>query len=467
MKLKPYPEYRDSGVPWLGQIPVRWETRRNGRLFSQRVETGFPELPILEVSLKTGVRVRDMDDVTRKQVMSDPDKYKKAVQGDIAYNMMRMWQGAVGMAPTDGLISPAYVVARPYQSTESRYYSYLFRTGDYMDEVNKYSRGIVSDRNRLYWGDFKQMPSAFPPSEEQRKIADFLDAHGLLMRRLIQTKLRLIELLNEQKQAIIHQAVIRGLDPNAPMKPTGLDWVPEVPKHWEVKALKRIGRFRSGVGFPVIEQGKMDLELPFFKVSDMSSADNETSMTQADSSISHETAATLGATVFPEGTIVFPKVGGAMLTNKRRFLGHPSCIDNNMMGCVVHHADNGYVFLLLCQIDLGLLSKPGPVPAIGEGEIREIRSAWPPIREQREIVLYIKKESATLDAAIDHARREIELIREYRTRLISDVATGKLDVRGVKLPDMGDETAGPVPLEPENGAMEELLATGEAHDANL
>ena len=168
-----YLEMKETGLPWLPKIPAHWEVRRNGRLFGIRKETGYPELPVLEVSLRTGVRVRTFENGTRKQQMTDRSKYQRAIQGDIAYNMMRMWQGAVGVVPTDGLVSPAYVVVRPYTETVARYYTYLFRTAAYMHEVNIYSRGIVPDRNRLYWESFKQMPSAFPPAEEQRLIAEF------------------------------------------------------------------------------------------------------------------------------------------------------------------------------------------------------------------------------------------------------------------------------------------------------
>jgi type I restriction enzyme, S subunit len=145
-----YPAYRQSGLSWLPEIPLTWAVRRNGRLFSQRNQTGYPELPILEVSLRTGVRVRDFNGAQRRQMMSDRDKYKRAVKGDIAYNMMRMWQGAVGVAPVDGLVSPAYVVARPSPGTSADYYSHLFRTSAYMGQVDTYSHGIVKDRNRLY-----------------------------------------------------------------------------------------------------------------------------------------------------------------------------------------------------------------------------------------------------------------------------------------------------------------------------
>ncbi len=244
--LKPYPTCKESGLPWLGMIPAHWEIRRNGRLFVQRNETGFPDLPILEVSLKTGVRVRDFATSNRKQVMSDREKYKCARQGDIAYNMMRMWQGAVGVAPVDGLVSPAYVVGRPLSETNSRYFEYLFRTVAYMSEVNKFSRGIVSDRNRLYWEDFKQMPSPFPPPAEQALIARFLDHLDRRVRRYIRDKRRIVDLLNEQKQAIIHRAVTRGLDLNVSFKPSSAEWLGDVPEHWRVLKVKRIAQINPG-----------------------------------------------------------------------------------------------------------------------------------------------------------------------------------------------------------------------------
>ncbi len=173
--LDPNVRLKSSGVEWLGDVPEHWEVRRNGRLFVQRNETGFPELPILEVSLNTGIRIRDFGNSDRKQIMAVRSEYKRAVKGDIAYNMMRMWQGAVGVIPVDGLVSPAYVVARPLKGTESRYFSALFRTNAYMDEVDKYSHGIVKDRNRLYWEDFKQMPTPYPPPDEQGCIVRYLD----------------------------------------------------------------------------------------------------------------------------------------------------------------------------------------------------------------------------------------------------------------------------------------------------
>ena len=209
---EPYPSYKDSGVEWLKKIPYHWEMVRNGRLFAQRNEIGFPELPILEVSLHTGVRVRDFEQSDRKQAMSDRSNYKRAVKGDIAYNMMRMWQGAVGITPVDGLVSPAYVVASALPGNEPRYFGALFRTTAYTIEVDKYSRGIVKDRNRLYWEDFKQMPSPCPPPHEQVLVADAINHNAAVIEEGIQHAERQIDVVREYRTRLIADVVTGKLD---------------------------------------------------------------------------------------------------------------------------------------------------------------------------------------------------------------------------------------------------------------
>lgn len=210
--LDPNVRLKPSGVDWLGEVPEHWEIRRNGQLFVQRNETRYAELPILEVSLKTGVQVRNFKTSDRKQVMSDREKYKRAVKGDIAYNMMRMWQGAVGVAPVDGLVSPAYVVAIPRMGTEPRYFGYLFRIPAYMGEVDRCSRGIVKDRNRLYWEDFKQIPSPCPPTTEQARIADAIVEGTQALENTVEQVQGEISLLREYRTRLIADVVTGKLD---------------------------------------------------------------------------------------------------------------------------------------------------------------------------------------------------------------------------------------------------------------
>ncbi|MCV2447498.1 hypothetical protein [Paracoccus sp. DMF] len=447
--LAPYASYRDSGLPWLGAIPSHWDVRRNGRLFAERVETGFEDLPILEVSLRTGVRVRDMENGARKQQMADRSKYKRAAKGDIAYNMMRMWQGAVGVAPEDGLISPAYVVARPFPGVDPRYFTYLFRTSAYTREVNKFSRGIVSDRNRLYWDEFKQMPSAFPPTGEQARIAEYLDAHGRRTARLIRNKRRLIGLLNEQRQAIINRAVTRGLNPAAPMKPTGIDWMPEVPVHWEVKRIKNVVRekdTRSGTG---------QHEL--------------LSLTRKHGLVRHSDVASRPASAadFTNYKVCLP---GEIVMNRMQAW-------SGMFGLASEEgmvSPDYAVFVPTGDCDAEYLATLFKTPifvqqfairsqGIGDGFNRlytptmgGISIVAPGIIEQRQILEHIEDETHELSQLQIRLESETALIREYRERLIADVVTGKLDVRHIEIVAPADEPA----IDEDDALDEDLDAEG-------
>ena len=233
--LDPNVAQKPSGVGWLGDVPEHWDVVRNGRLFLQRNETGSPDLPILEVSLRTGVRHRDMNSSERKQIMADRSKYKRVRAGDIAYNTMRMWQGAVGVAPSCGLVSPAYVVAAPVQGAEPRYFGHLFRTESFMGEADRNSRGIVKDRNRLYWEDFRGMLVCCPPSKEQVAIADAVDSTCRQIAEATNHVLVELNLLGELRSRLIADVVTGKLDvreaaarlPDEGDEPDGVDEVDE------------------------------------------------------------------------------------------------------------------------------------------------------------------------------------------------------------------------------------------------
>lgn len=435
---RPYPDYKDSGLPWLGTVPAHWDVRRNGRLFAQRNESGFGDLPILEVSLKTGVRVRDMENLKRKQVMSDREKYKRAAKGDIAYNMMRMWQGALGAAPVDGLVSPAYVVAQPYPGTDTRYFSYLFRTAAYMAEVDGYSRGIVKDRNRLYWEDFKRMPSCYPPPEEQAAIANYLDASAALVRKFIRNRRRLIEVLSEQKQAIINQAVTRGLDPNAPLNPSGIDWLGDIPKSWKCVPIKRIAILNPtrSEAFHLRNSSDPVVFLPMEKVS-----------TQGDVDASLRRPITdvwQGFTYFRRGDVVVAKITPCFENGKGACLSDlPTEIGFGTTEFIVLRAHAGltpqWLYQLTCLTHFRALGVESMTGAAGQQRVSQefvanFHVPLPSPDEQLELVGFIERETARFRTAIAVAEREISLIREYRTRLIADVVTGKLDVRHLAPP---------------------------------
>lgn len=448
--LRPYPEYKDSGLPWLGRVPAHWDVRRNGRLFAQRNETGYGSLPILEVSLKTGVRVRNMDDLKRKQVMSDREKYKRAVKGDIAYNMMRMWQGAVGVAPEDGLVSPAYVVARPYPEVEPRYFSYLFRTDIYKNEVDGFSRGIVKDRNRLYWEDFKQMSSCFPPLDEQKAIADYLDANAAQVRRFIRNRRRLVEVLNEQKQAIISRAVTRGIDPNVPLKPSGIDWLGDIPACWKAVRLKHVSRVQTGITLGKTYLGQQVEERPYLRVANVQTNRLDLRLVKTLAIPASEIAGSAlrpGDVLTTEGGDIDKLARGCVWRGEV-----PGCLHQNHIFAVRPDQSR-----LLPEYLVALMaSRHGRIyfertakrttnlASTNSSTLGAFPLLLPDVSEQTRILQGIAGDTQSLDAATNHAQREIDLIREYRTRLIADVVTGKVDVRHLA-PACGDDPALPEP----------------------
>ena len=427
--LARYQSYASSGLPWAPQIPESWQVQRNGRLFSQRVETGYPDLPILEVSLRTGVRVRDMVNGKRKQVMSAKEKYKRAVKGDIAYNMMRMWQGAVGPAPTDGLVSPAYVVVRPHAGVNTAYFSYLFRTAAYMQEVNKFSRGIVADRNRLYWESFKQMPTLVPPIEEQDQIVAYLRAQDAHIARFIKAKRDLIALLNEQRLRIIDQAVTRGLDASCATKPSGVEWLGDVPEHWEVKPLKRWVRLNART---LGEKTDPDFEFRYVDIGSVQTG----RLAKALERVRFEAAPSRARRVLRRGDTIISTVrtylkaiwyvsedaddliastGFAVLTPSKS-------VEPEYLGYVIQ--SSAFVNRVAAN-SIGIA-----YPAIAETVLGRFPVALPPtLEEQQAIVAYIKTAGAPLDDAITRTEEEIKLIREFRDRQIADVVTGQIDVR--------------------------------------
>ena len=211
--LDPSVPLKPSGIPWLGDIPQHWRIVRNMALFAHRVEAGIAGLPVLQVSLRSGITAEDLDQFGRpKKLIADPTKYKRIGRGDIAYNTMRMWQGAVGVSPNDGLVSPAYVVLSPRASTCPEFYNFIFHTDIYKQQVNRQSTGIVSDRNRLYWDSFKQMPNVCLPSSEQEAIVAFIhsETSGLnTARSRLESD---IQLLREYRTRLVADVVTGKLD---------------------------------------------------------------------------------------------------------------------------------------------------------------------------------------------------------------------------------------------------------------
>jgi type I restriction enzyme, S subunit len=425
--LRPYPDMRPTNLPWLGDVPSHWDVRRNGRLFGARREVGFPDLPILEVSIRSGVRVRDFGNGGRKQEIADRSKYQRAVRGDIAYNMMRMWQGAVGIAPADGLVSPAYVVARPFQDTDSAYYAYLFRTAAYMRETDVFSRGIVPDRNRLYWESFKQMPSVFPPLNEQQQIVRFLDWHGARTAKLIRAKRNLIALVHEQKRAIVRRAVTRGLDPNVKLQPSGIPWLGDVPEGWSISRVKTEFQCLNYRRIPLssTERGNMTLRrYDYYGASGVIDKVDDFLFDDRLLLIAEDGA-----------NLVLRNLPLAIIAEGKFWVNNHAHILKPRRG------DIGFLAAVLEGLNFLPWISGAAQPKLTQDRLMSIAIAVPPAEQQQQIIKSTEAATNELTLTIDAASREVALIQEFRTRLIADSVTGKLDVRSMadSLPAIFDE----------------------------
>ena len=248
MKLVPYSEYKDAEINWLGSMPAQWFEKRAKYYFKEideRSKTG--EELMLSVSHITGVTPRNQKNVTMFKAESNVGQ-KLCQPGDLIINTMWAWMSALGVSSYYGIVSPAYAVYRPRSALDydNYYLDHLLRIEGYRSEYICRSTGIRSSRLRLYPDKFLSMRIICPPLSEQQAITRFLKAQDHLFRKFTRNKQRLIELLKEQKQNVINQAVTQGLNPNVKLKPSGVEWLGDIPAHWGLRKLKHVVTMKSG-----------------------------------------------------------------------------------------------------------------------------------------------------------------------------------------------------------------------------
>jgi type I restriction enzyme S subunit len=203
----PNAKLRECDASWLDRIPEGWDVRRLAWLFRERDERSEPNLPLLEVSINSGVTLRELTDDRIESVAADFNTYKIARKGDVVFNKMRMWQGAVGVAPQDGLVSPDYVVAAPTGELSTDYAGLLFRTSVFSAECARRSHGIVWDRLRLYWEGFRDIVVPLPPLAVQSKVVASIKAEASKFDAMRSATETTIALLKERRSVLIYEAV--------------------------------------------------------------------------------------------------------------------------------------------------------------------------------------------------------------------------------------------------------------------
>lgn len=456
--LQPYPAYRDSGVPWLGHVPKHWETRPLKRWVKMNAgvlpETTAPDLEFLYLdigSVGTGVLSRPPQ---RLRFGGAPSRARRVVRsGDTIISTVRTYLKAVYfIEEQESLLvcSTGFAVLTPSLGTIPKFVSYLVRSEPFTNQLTAASVGIAYPAiAESCLGSFYV---AIPGSTEQAAIVRFLDHADRRIRRLIRAKQKLIRLLEEEKQAILHRAVTRGLDPNVRLKPSGVEWLGDVPEHWEVRRLGRVCTVFNGSTPSRMEPAYwIGGTVPWLS----SGKVNDFIVEAASEKITARALRECSLRVVPSGAVIIGLVGQGKTRAKSAILGIDACINQNMAAIIPNRMlESGYLHYYLTAFyrTLREFGRGGNQEALNCEIVSGVPILIPPGEEQQNIIDYLHPTLAKVRGSEQLASKEVSLLREYRTRLIADVVTGKLDVR---------EAAARLPEETAAAEDEEEIAGGE------
>ena len=434
--MKAYPQCKDSGVPWLEHVPEHWEVFRLGSQFAERKQkVSDKDFAPLSVT-KKGI----LPQLVTAAKSNDGDNRKKVCSGDFVINSRSDRKGSSGVSPLTGSVSLINTVLTPL-SLDGRYAHNFFRSHAFKEEFYRVGRGIVADLWSTKYADMRTIMIPVPTQDEQQQISRYLDWQTSKINKFIKAKKKLIALLKEQKQNIIHYTITRGLDQNVEFKPSGLEWLGDVPKHWDVIRVGNIINLTTGFPFPSagFSQNKEDTKL-------LRGVNVTPSGIRWDSVVYWKRTLDDGLDHFQlrEGDIVLgmdrPIISSGVRASKIKSNDTESLLLQRVARLRPNSNVNGEFLLLLISSQMfadymAPIFTGVSVPHLSPDQICKYKVALPPVNEQELIISHIEKETALIDKTIARTEREIELIQEYRTRLVSDVVTGKVDVRSVEIPD--------------------------------
>lgn len=425
-----YDDYVDSGVEWLGDIPASWSLLANKHIFrlkKKQVGKHSNEYDLLSLTLR-GVIKRDMENPEGK-FPAEFDTYQEVRCGDFIFCLFDVEETprTVGLSPFNGMITGAYTVFEPNGNFDNRFLYYFYLNLDTKKRLKPLYRGL---RNTIPKDSFLSFKTFVPPREQQSLIADFLDKKTTQINDAIAIKEQQISLLKERKQIIIQQSVTQGLDPNVPMKDSGVDWIGKIPAHWEVKRLKYLGKSIIGLTY---------------SPNDLS--DEKGGTLVARSSNLYEGKFRYGEKenvyvncFIPEhlklkkgDVLICSRNGSRDLIGKCAFVSDAD--EGNSFGAfttVFRSKHNEYLFCILNSDVFKMLSGTFLTSTINQltvGNLNSIFVPLPPSKNERDgIITYINRINGDVERAIEYQKIQIEKLKEYKTTLINSAVTGKIKI---------------------------------------
>ncbi len=453
VKLKPYEEYREVEYDWLNKIPVHWKGVPIKSLVEQQNKRNGQrkDLELLSVYREFGVIKKASRDDNHNVESEDLSNYKYVNTGYLVLNKMKVWQGSLGVSRYEGIVSPAYIVCKIISDVNLSYINYLLRDSSYKTIYNRLSYGVRVDQWDIRYDDFKNIPIFLPPKAEQDQIAKFLDNRLSKINRFIKSKKSQIELLKELKQAIINQAVTKGIDPNVPMKYSGVEWIGGIPEHWEVRKLRNIlipNNKRNRPDLPLLSVVR-DKGVIIRDVLDIESNHNYIPDDLSNYKVVEKGQFAMNKMKAWQGSYGISEYSG--IVSPAYFVFDVE-FDN------LEYFHNA----LRSKIYVNFFAKASDGIRIGQWDLslqnmKEIALLVPPYEEQEIIVTYIRKKAKAIDDTISAIQSKIDLVTEYRTSLISAVVTGKVDVRHIPIKDTDEFIEDMVDEEESEDAFEEEI----------
>ncbi|WP_313349147.1 restriction endonuclease subunit S [Paracoccus sp. (in: a-proteobacteria)] len=441
--MKPYPAYKDSGVEWLGEVPEGWRFAPTWSLFRRVKRTDRGDEELLSVYRDYGVIPKASRDDNFNKPSEDLSAYQLVEVGDLAINKMKAWQGSVAISEYRGIVSPAYFIFTPTHRESSRYLHYLLRSGEYTSAYQAISKGVRPNQWDLEPQEHSRMPVLLPPLPEQQAIAAFLDRETAKIDGLIEEQRRLIALLAEKRQATISHAVTRGLNPDASLKPSGVDWLGDIPeggevvplkRHWSVTDCKHLTAEFVDDGYPLASIREVQSRHVYLAEAKQTTAEYYEQL------IEGGRKPTAGDLIFSRNATV-GEVAQVHANHPLFAMGQDVCLLRKLRDDFSSDFMQSFLKSSVIQKQLDILIIGSTFKRINIEAIRNLTVVFPPVPKQQRIAQFVEREVGKFDALAETATNAITLLQERRAALISAAVTGKIDVREVaKVPAQASQS---------------------------
>ena len=423
--MQRYEKYKDSGVDWIGEIPDHWKMLSNKYIFKlkkNQVGKKSADYELLSLTLQ-GIIKRDMENPEGK-FPAEFDTYQEVKKGDFIFCLFDVEETprTVGLSDFDGMITGAYTVFTASEGTDRKYLYYFYLNLDEKKRLKFLYRGL---RNTIPKDSFFTFKTIFPPIEEQQTIANFLDDKTAKIDQTIAIKQKEIELLKERRQILIQKAVTKGLDDTVKLKDSGVDWIGEIPEHWEVRKLKYVFDFiKTGTTPPTANQDYFDGNINWFNPKDL----NEEILLEAEKKVTDLAVSQKEIKIFPGDSILIVGIGAT--SGKTAYLKESATFNQQITGFHSNTQNNMFFFYFFkCATTLMLnLANYTTLPILNNEFFKSFKTIVPSIEEQAQIVSYLEEIEEKISKAILLKQQEIEKLKEYKTVLIDNVVTGKVKI---------------------------------------